>query len=63
MSDKTAFIAIVSRDDEVVPPEARGTPMEQTIEVSGGHAALVYNPEVYRALGHFLAASGANAWP
>jgi triacylglycerol lipase len=59
LSPKTAFISIVSRDDEVVPLEASRTPAEQTVEVSGRHMALVYNPEVYRALGHFLAASPA----
>jgi pimeloyl-ACP methyl ester carboxylesterase len=56
LSPATAFLSIVSRDDEVVPPESVGIPAEQMIEVGGGHAALVYNPEVYRALGRFLAA-------
>lgn len=56
LSPATAFLSIVSRDDEVVPPEAGEITAEQTVEVGGGHGALVYNPEVYRALGRFLAA-------
>jgi pimeloyl-ACP methyl ester carboxylesterase len=56
LSAATAFLSIVSRDDEVVPTEASGTPVKQTVEVGGRHGALVYNPEVYRALGRFLAA-------
>jgi triacylglycerol lipase len=56
LSRATAFLSIVSRDDEVVPPDAGRFQAEQTVEVSGGHATLVYNPEVYRALGRFLAA-------
>lgn len=56
LSPATAFLSIVSRDDEVVLPEASGIPAAQTVEVGGRHAALVYNPEVYRALGRFLAA-------
>lgn len=55
LSPTTAFLSIIGRDDEVVPPESSGIPAEQIIEVGGGHAALVYNPEVYRALGRFLA--------
>jgi pimeloyl-ACP methyl ester carboxylesterase len=54
LSPATAFLSIVSRDDEVVPPDAIENAAEQTVEVGGGHAGLVYNPEVYRALGHFL---------
>jgi pimeloyl-ACP methyl ester carboxylesterase len=52
----TAFLAIISRQDEVVPPEAATIPGAQILEVGGGHGALVYNTEVYRALAHFLAA-------
>jgi triacylglycerol lipase len=55
LSPTTAFLSIIGRDDEVVPPESSGIPAEQIIEVGGGHAALVYNPEVYHALGRFLA--------
>lgn len=59
LSPATAFLSIVSRDDEVVPPGASGTPAAQQLQVRGGHTALVYSPEVYRALAHFLATSKA----
>jgi pimeloyl-ACP methyl ester carboxylesterase len=56
LNPTTAFLSIISRDDEVVPPESSGIPAEQIIEVGGGHAALAYNPEVYHALARFLGA-------
>jgi triacylglycerol lipase len=56
LSHATQFISILSRDDEIVTLEENKIPAEQNVEVGGQHAALVYNPEVYRALGRFLAA-------
>jgi len=56
LSPATALLQVVSRDDRVVPPEIARTDAGQTVEVGGGHAGLVYNAEVYRALGRFLAA-------
>jgi pimeloyl-ACP methyl ester carboxylesterase len=56
LSPATAFLSIVSRDDEVLPPAASGIPAEQSVEVGGSHGALIYNPEVYRTLARFLAA-------
>jgi triacylglycerol lipase len=56
LSPGTAFLSIVSRDDEVMPSPASGISAEQTVEVGGSHAALIYNPEVYRTLARFLAA-------
>jgi pimeloyl-ACP methyl ester carboxylesterase len=55
LSHATKFLSILSRDDEVVALEENEIPAEQIVEVGGRHAALVYNPEVYRALGRFLA--------
>jgi pimeloyl-ACP methyl ester carboxylesterase len=56
ISPATSLLAVVSGEDEVVPPEATAAPTERVIEVGGGHAAMVYNPKVYRAIGDFLAA-------
>jgi pimeloyl-ACP methyl ester carboxylesterase len=56
LNPETSLLSIVSREDEVVPPEAAATPEQQTVFVGGGHLGLVYNPEVYRALANFLGA-------
>jgi pimeloyl-ACP methyl ester carboxylesterase len=61
LSPATAFLSIFSRDDEVVALEENEIPAEQIVEVSGRHAALVYNPQVYRALGRFLATQAPQA--
>jgi len=61
LSPATAFLSIVSRDDEVVPPKASEIAAEQTVEVLSRHGALVYNPQVYRALGRFLATQAPQA--
>jgi hypothetical protein len=63
LSLATAFLSIVSRHDEVVGPTASQTMAEETVQVSGSHATLVYNPEVYRALSRFLAASAHRQTP
>ena len=54
LSPATSLLAIYGRDDLVVPEAARVTAAE-TIEVPASHVGLVYSPEVYRALGRFLA--------
>ncbi|HLW69742.1 MAG TPA: hypothetical protein VKS22_03880 [Candidatus Binataceae bacterium] len=56
LNPATALLQVVSRDDRVVPQQAARTDAGETVEVGGGHAGLVYNAEVYRALGRFLAA-------
>jgi triacylglycerol lipase len=56
LSPATLVLRIVSRDDRIVPPEATRIVAGQTVEVGGGHIGLVYNAEVYRALGRFLTA-------
>jgi pimeloyl-ACP methyl ester carboxylesterase len=61
LSHATAFLSILSRDDEVVALQENEIPAEQMVEVGGRHAALVYYPEVYRALGRFLATQARQA--
>jgi triacylglycerol lipase len=58
LSPATALLSIYGRDDLLVPDQARMTE-GQRIEVPTGHVGLVYNPQVYRALGQFLATNGA----
>jgi triacylglycerol lipase len=58
LSPSTAVLSIYGRDDLLVPDQARMTE-NQRIEVPTGHVGLVYNPEVYRALGKFLSTNGA----
>ena len=59
LNPATALLSIYGRDDLVIPDEAQMT--EGTvIEVPTSHVGLVYSPEVYRALGHFLAQNNAS---
>jgi triacylglycerol lipase len=58
LSPSTAVLSIYGRDDLLVPDQARMTE-GQRIEVPTSHVGLVYNPEVYRALGRFLSINGA----
>jgi hypothetical protein len=60
LSPATALIALVSRDDQVVPLDSSRIGEGTIVEVGGSHAGLVYNPQVYRELGRFLS-SPANA--
>ena len=57
LNPATALLSIYGRDDLLVPEQAR---MRQgrIIEVPTSHVGLVYNPEVYRALGRFLCSNG-----
>ena len=54
VSPVTALLAMVSRDDQVVPLESSRIGQGATIEVGRSHAGLVYNRQVYRELGRFL---------
>jgi|SRR5579863_909633 len=57
LSPATTLLSIYGRDDLLVPEQARMRE-GQIIEVPTSHVGLVYNPEVYRALGRFLATNG-----
>jgi triacylglycerol lipase len=54
LSPATSLLSIYGRNDLVVPREAQITE-GQRIDVPTSHVGLVYNPEVYRVLGQFLA--------
>jgi pimeloyl-ACP methyl ester carboxylesterase len=56
LSPRTAALSVYGRDDLMVPEEAQRID-GQTLEVSTSHVGLVFSPEVYRALGQFLATS------
>jgi pimeloyl-ACP methyl ester carboxylesterase len=55
LSPSTAVLSILGREDLVVGEAAQITNDGETIYVSASHVGLVYNPDVYRALGRFLA--------
>ena len=57
LSPRTSVLSIYGRDDAIVPEEAQITTGE-TLEVATSHVGMVYHPEVYRALGRFLAQNG-----
>jgi triacylglycerol lipase len=57
LSPRTAILSIYGREDLMVPKEAQITE-GQTLEVGASHIGLVYNPDVYRALGRFLSRAG-----
>jgi len=54
LSAGTSVLSIHGRNDGLVPKEAQVSENE-TLVVNASHVGLVYNPEVYRALGRFLA--------
>jgi triacylglycerol esterase/lipase EstA (alpha/beta hydrolase family) len=58
LSPRTAILSVYGRDDMVVEKAAQITEGE-TLEVNASHVGLVYNPEVYRAIGSFLARESA----
>jgi pimeloyl-ACP methyl ester carboxylesterase len=58
LSPSTAVLSIYGRDDLLVPEQARMA-ADQRMEAPTGHVGLVYNPEVYRAVGKFLSTNGA----
>jgi triacylglycerol lipase len=53
LSPSTSILSIYGRDDLIVSKEAQITDGE-TMQVNASHIGLVYNPEVYRAIGRFL---------
>ncbi|MBV8361992.1 MAG: hypothetical protein JO189_29280 [Deltaproteobacteria bacterium] len=61
LSPATAFLSILSRNDEVVSPKTNEITTGQIVEVSSRHAALVYDLQVYHALGRFLATPAPQA--
>jgi triacylglycerol lipase len=54
LSPRTSVLSIHGRNDLIVPKEAQISETD-TIFVNASHVGLVYSPEVYRALGRFLA--------
>lgn len=56
LSPQTRVLAVCSRDDGVVSPEACPVPGARNVEVGGTHSGLVYNRAVYPELASFLAA-------
>lgn len=54
LSPDTSILSIHGRNDLLVPKEAQVSENE-TLVVNASHVGLVYSPEVYRALGGFLA--------
>jgi pimeloyl-ACP methyl ester carboxylesterase len=55
LNPRTLVLSIHGRDDLVVGSMAQRTNDGDNVYVSASHVGLVYNPEVYRALGRFLA--------
>jgi hypothetical protein len=54
LSRRTRVVTIYSRDDPVVPAWTTPIPGAENIEVTGSHAGLVVNREVYRVLARVL---------
>jgi triacylglycerol lipase len=54
LSPQTAVLAIYGNNDLIVPKRAHLS-VGQILHVNASHVGLVYNPNVYRALGRFLA--------
>jgi triacylglycerol lipase len=55
LSPQTSILSIHGRDDLLVGKMAQTTNDGDNLYVSASHVGLVYNPEVYHALGRFLA--------
>jgi triacylglycerol lipase len=55
LSPSTSVLSIHGRDDLVVGKAAQITNDGENQYVSASHVGMVYNPDVYRALGRFLA--------
>jgi pimeloyl-ACP methyl ester carboxylesterase len=58
LSPHTAVLSINGGDDLVVGELAQSTDDGETLRVKASHLGLVYNPQVYHALGRFLASRG-----
>ena len=61
LSPSTAVLSIHGREDLVVGKAAQITNDGENLYVSASHVGLVYNPNVYRALGRFLAQRAVEA--
>jgi triacylglycerol lipase len=55
LNPRTLVLSIHGRDDLVVGQAAQTANDGENLYVGAGHVGLVYNPDVYRALGRFLA--------
>jgi triacylglycerol lipase len=63
LNPHTSLLSIHGDDDLVVGEMAQATE-GQTVHVNASHVGLVYNPQVYHALGRFLASRGTRErWP
>jgi triacylglycerol lipase len=56
LSPRTRVLAIYSREDQIVAPDACQVEGATNVEVAGTHSGLVYNRAVYPTLARFLAA-------
>lgn len=63
LSASTSLLSIHGRSDLVVGKLPQASNEGETLYVGASHVGLVYNPEVYRALGRFLASRPAPAQP
>jgi triacylglycerol lipase len=59
LSARTAILSIHGSEDLVVREVAQSTTDGQNVLVNASHVGLVYNAQVYRALGRFLAERAA----
>jgi hypothetical protein len=55
LSARTAVLSIQGTEDLVVRETAQSTGYGQNVRVHASHVGLVYNAQVYRTLGRFLA--------
>jgi triacylglycerol lipase len=63
LSPRTSILSIRGGDDLLVGKMAPTASDGETLEVKASHVGLVYNPQVYRALGRFLARPSAPEQP
>lgn len=57
LAPETRVLAVYSGDDPIVPPESARMPGARSVQVSGTHSGLVYNPSVYREIAATLAST------
>jgi triacylglycerol lipase len=58
LSPSTSVLSIHGSEDRVVGEMAQTIDDGETVRVNASHVGLVYNPQVYHALGRFLARRG-----
>jgi pimeloyl-ACP methyl ester carboxylesterase len=63
LSPRTAALSIHGRQDLVVREAAQITNDGENLYVNASHIGLVYNPEVYRTVGRFLARRSTSEQP